>query len=94
MTRRGGRCVVTGLAAAEWRIGAREFVLTGKSLLANYMGMSDFRADFAKLTRLYRDGQLLLDEMVSRTIGIDDYAEAFRAMTAGEVARSVITFAT
>jgi S-(hydroxymethyl)mycothiol dehydrogenase len=46
--------------------------------------------DFARLVSLYRSGELKLDEMVTRRIGLDEVAEAFRAMEAGEVIRSVI----
>jgi len=34
----------------------------------------------------------MLDEMVSRRGRLDDINEAFRAMKAGEVARTVLTF--
>ena len=40
----------------------------------------------------YRQGRLLLDEMVTRRGRLDDINEAFRAMKAGEVARSVLMF--
>ncbi len=38
------------------------------------------------------DGQPNLDEMVSRKARIDGVNEAFRAMKAGEVARTVLMF--
>jgi Zn-dependent alcohol dehydrogenase len=37
-------------------------------------------------------GRLLLDEIVSRRGSLDDINDAFRAMTAGDVARTVLTF--
>ena len=40
----------------------------------------------------YLDGRLDLDGMVTRTLGIDQVEEAFRAMLAGEVIRSVVRF--
>lgn len=46
--------------------------------------------DFPHLVSLYRSGQLDLDAMITRRIGLDDVEEAFRAMEAGEVIRSVI----
>jgi S-(hydroxymethyl)mycothiol dehydrogenase len=46
--------------------------------------------DFARMVSLYRSGELDLDAMVTRLIGLDDVQEAFRAMEAGEVIRSVI----
>jgi S-(hydroxymethyl)glutathione dehydrogenase/alcohol dehydrogenase len=91
MTRRGGRCVFTGLSDRSWTVDVAAFLRQGKTLVGNYMGMMDFRKAFAELIDLYQGGRLLLDEMVSRTIALDDVPDAFRAMTAGEVARSVIT---
>jgi S-(hydroxymethyl)glutathione dehydrogenase/alcohol dehydrogenase len=56
------------------------------------MGSNRFRIDIPRYLELYRQGRLLLDEMVSRRGHLDDLNEAFRAMKAGEVARTVLTF--
>ena len=40
---------------------------------------------------VYKDGDLMLEELVSREIGVDGVNEAFTAMQQGEVARSLIT---
>ena len=45
-----------------------------------------------KLIGWYREGKLKLDELISRRIDLDDVNDAFRAMEAGEVARSVIQY--
>jgi len=56
------------------------------------MGSNRFRIDIPRYLEFYRQGRLLLDEMVSRRGRLDDINEAFRAMKAGEVARTVLTF--
>ena len=38
----------------------------------------------------YQQGELKLDELISREISVDEVNEAFEAMGSGEVARSVI----
>jgi S-(hydroxymethyl)mycothiol dehydrogenase len=48
--------------------------------------------DFPEMARWALDGRLDLDGMVSREVGLDDLEEAFRAMLAGEVIRSVVVF--
>ncbi len=48
--------------------------------------------DFPEMARWALDGRLDLDGMVSREVGLDDLDEAFRAMLAGEVIRSVVVF--
>jgi S-(hydroxymethyl)glutathione dehydrogenase/alcohol dehydrogenase len=56
------------------------------------MGSNRFRIDIPRYLDLYRQGRLMLDEMVSRRGKLDDINDAFRAMKAGEVARTVLTF--
>jgi S-(hydroxymethyl)mycothiol dehydrogenase len=46
--------------------------------------------DFPLLAQLYLDGQLELDAMVTKKIGLDDVEEAFHEMETGNVIRSVI----
>jgi len=48
--------------------------------------------DFPILADLYLKGQLKLDEMVTRRIGLDDVEAAFHEMETGDVIRSVIVF--
>ena len=56
------------------------------------MGSNRFRTDIPRYLDFYRQGRLLLDEMVTRRGRLGDINEAFRAMRAGEVARTVLTF--
>ncbi len=56
------------------------------------MGSNRFRTDIPLYLEFYRQGRLLLDEMVTRRGRLGDINEAFRAMKAGEVARSVLMF--
>jgi S-(hydroxymethyl)glutathione dehydrogenase/alcohol dehydrogenase len=56
------------------------------------MGSNRFRVDIPHYLEFYRQGRLLLDEMVSVRSELGGVNEAFRAMKAGEVARTVLTF--
>jgi S-(hydroxymethyl)glutathione dehydrogenase/alcohol dehydrogenase len=56
------------------------------------MGSNRFRMDIPHYLEFYRQGRLLLDEMVTRRGRLEDINDAFRAMKAGEVARTVLTF--
>ena len=56
------------------------------------MGSNRFRTDIPRYLDFYRQGRLLLDEMVTRRGRLDDINDAFRAMKAGEVARTVLVF--
>jgi len=56
------------------------------------MGSNRFRTDIPRYLDFYRQGRLLLDEMVTRRGQLGDINDAFRAMQSGEVARTVLTF--
>jgi len=56
------------------------------------MGSNRFRIDIPRYLEFYRQGRLLLDEMITRRGRLEDLNEAFRAMKAGEVARTILTF--
>jgi Zn-dependent alcohol dehydrogenase len=55
-------------------------------------GNADPTRDFPEMIRLHRAGALDLEMLVSNRIALDDLEEAFRAMDAGEVARSVVIY--
>jgi S-(hydroxymethyl)glutathione dehydrogenase/alcohol dehydrogenase len=50
------------------------------------------RRDFPLLARAYLDGSLMLDELISRRIALEEINEGFAALKRGETIRSVITF--
>jgi S-(hydroxymethyl)glutathione dehydrogenase/alcohol dehydrogenase len=56
------------------------------------MGSNQFRSDIPNYLELYRQGRLDLDGMVSVRRPLGEINDAFRAMKAGEVARTVLTF--
>lgn len=56
------------------------------------MGSNQFRVDIPNYLELYRQGRLDLDQMISARRPLEDINDAFRAMNAGEVARTVLTF--
>ncbi|MFO0997900.1 MAG: Zn-dependent alcohol dehydrogenase [Alphaproteobacteria bacterium] len=56
------------------------------------MGSNRFRKDIPLYLDFYRQGRLMLDEKVTKRSRLEDINEAFRAMRAGEGARTVLTF--
>jgi S-(hydroxymethyl)glutathione dehydrogenase/alcohol dehydrogenase len=66
--------------------------LTGKVLRGCLYGSIRQRVDIPRYVDLYMAGRLKLDELVSRTYPLEDINEAFAALKAGEVARSIIVF--
>jgi S-(hydroxymethyl)glutathione dehydrogenase/alcohol dehydrogenase len=56
------------------------------------MGSNRFRIDMLRYIDFYQQGRLNLDDMITRRGKLADVNEAFRAMKAGEVARTVLMF--
>jgi S-(hydroxymethyl)glutathione dehydrogenase/alcohol dehydrogenase len=77
--------------------GGKVEVLAGhffveKKIQGSFMGSNRFHIDLPRYVELYMQGRLNLDDMVTRRAPLDDVNEAFRAMEAGEVVRTVLTF--
>jgi S-(hydroxymethyl)glutathione dehydrogenase/alcohol dehydrogenase len=89
--RKGGTVVVVGMGAmgAMVEIPAISF-LEEKKLVGCIYGSSQVRRDFPRFVSLIEAGKLDVGSMVSRRIALDEVNDAFRAMQAGEVIRSVI----
>jgi Zn-dependent alcohol dehydrogenase len=93
MTRRGGTLVLTGLGSPELSFSINELIRAGRTVKGNLMGMGRFSDDYAKLVRLYQEGSLQLDELVSQRFDLDQVHLAFESMGNGDVARSVLVMA-
>jgi NDMA-dependent alcohol dehydrogenase len=95
MTRRGGQAVLVGVPSMDVMLELPAFfgvVLMAKTVKGCWYGSSNVREDVPKLLEHYTRGELKLDELISRRISIADIMDAFAAMEAGEVARSVIVY--
>jgi S-(hydroxymethyl)glutathione dehydrogenase / alcohol dehydrogenase len=63
-----------------------------KFIFGCMMGSNRFTLDAPRYLECYRQGRLDLDGMVSRHTPLDQVNDAFRAMEAGEVTRTVLMF--
>lgn len=94
MVRRRGTVVAVGVpkfdATLEVPIG--DLIFGEKTVIGSLYGSAQVMRDFPRLVRLVESGQLDLDAMVSSTISLEQVNDGFRAMEAGEVIRSVITY--
>lgn len=90
--RPGGTAVAIGVPSFDQPISIPSFplILQEKHLTGCMYGSTRVRRDFPRLIELIEAGRLDVAHMVSRTIGLDDINEGFRAMRAGEVIRTVI----
>lgn len=93
MLRNGGQATVIGMIPVGTTVELHgPELLYEKTLTGSNMGSNQFRTDMPRFVEMYLDGRLKLDEMISKTISLDEINDGFAEMKTGNVARSVITF--
>lgn len=87
----GTACLV-GIApdGTQLALPASDFFFSEKRLIGSYMGSGQAREDITQFARLYQQGRLLLDEMVTEVIDFEQINEGFEAMKSGDVTRIVV----
>jgi S-(hydroxymethyl)glutathione dehydrogenase/alcohol dehydrogenase len=63
-----------------------------KQVVGSLFGSANPRVDIPKLLALYADGQLKLDELVTRTYSLDEVNTGYEDMREGRNLRGVIAF--
>jgi len=91
-TRKGGTCVVVGIAppAARAKINVNALVYSEKTLKGSIYGSTRPRIDLMRLIDLHRAGRLNLDELLTKTYPLSAINEAYADLEKGEVARSLV----
>jgi S-(hydroxymethyl)glutathione dehydrogenase/alcohol dehydrogenase len=92
LARRGGEVIVVGMARydAQFTLPAFDVFYSQKTLKGSKYGSAQVRRDFPRFVELIETGRLDISSMVSKMIKLEAVNDAFRAMEAGEVIRSVI----
>jgi S-(hydroxymethyl)glutathione dehydrogenase/alcohol dehydrogenase len=87
----GGTATIVGMIPVGQKIEVdARLLLFERKLQGSMMGSNRFRVDMPRYIDFYMQGRLKLDEMITRTGKLEDVNDAFRAMKAGEVARTVL----
>ncbi len=95
LTTKGGIAVVTGVGpAAELDVNMSLFDLTlsQKRLQGSLFGAANPRADIPRLLSLFQNGQLKLNELVTRTYSLEDINQGYQDMRDGKNIRGVIVY--
>jgi S-(hydroxymethyl)glutathione dehydrogenase/alcohol dehydrogenase len=88
----GGTATIIGMIPVGTKIEIEGSGLRERKLQGCSMGSNRFKIDMPKYVEFYLQGRLLLDQMITRRGRLEDVNEAYRAMKAREVARSVLMF--
>ncbi|MDJ0333832.1 Zn-dependent alcohol dehydrogenase [Salinibacterium sp. G-O1] len=91
---RGGTAVVVGLPPEGQPVPIDVLALAeeGKSLLGSNYGATVPARDFPMLARLYLNGRLPIDRLITNRFSLDEVNDAFDLMRAGAKGRSVLIF--
>jgi len=95
ITGKGGTIVVTAVAPmtqTEASISLFDLAIFNKEIKGTIFGSLNPRHDIPKLLGLYREGQLKLDELITRRYTLDQINEGYQAMRDGENIRGVIMY--
>jgi NDMA-dependent alcohol dehydrogenase len=90
---KGGTVVVTAVAPmtqTHAAVNLFEVAMWNKEIKGTIFGSLNPRADIPKLLSMYRDGQLMLDELITRRYPIEEINDGYEAMRVGENLRGVI----
>ncbi|ABG94637.1 MULTISPECIES: NDMA-dependent alcohol dehydrogenase [Rhodococcus] len=92
---KGGTCVHVSVGdVTQNDVDLNLFDLTAmrKTLKGAWFGNANIRFDIPHLLRLYMEGQLKLDEMITRTYTLDQINDGYEAMRKAENVRGVIMY--
>ncbi|HVU61421.1 MAG TPA: NDMA-dependent alcohol dehydrogenase [Mycobacteriales bacterium] len=92
---KGGRCVVTSVAsieASDVTMSLFELTLMQKELVGSIFGGSNPRRDIPRLLRLYKEGKLKLDELITTEYKLDEVNQGYDDMRNGKNLRGLIRY--
>jgi Zn-dependent alcohol dehydrogenase len=92
---KGGRVVVTNIhPAAEMtaNVSLLDLTLMEKQVVGSLFGSGNPRYDIPRLLGLYREGQLDLDGLVTRTYTLDEVNVGYQDMRDGKNIRGVMVY--
>lgn len=95
MAGKGGTIVVTAIAPmtqTESSVNLFELAMWNKEIKGTIFGSLNPRHDIPKLLGLYREGQLKLDELITKRYSLDEINIGYQAMRDGENLRGVIMY--
>ena len=69
-----------------------ELIAYEKRIIGCLFGHSNPRADIPKMLSLYRDGNLLLDELITRTYTLEQINDGYEAMRTHKNIRGLILY--
>ena len=95
MVTKGGRAVVTAVAPIgqeDVKLNLFDLTLQRKELVGCIFGNANPRRDIPRLLRLYEEGKLKLDELVTNTYALEDINQGYQDMRDGKNIRGMLVY--
>lgn len=94
ITRRGGTTVTSGLSHPDHKIQIQHvnMVVEERTMIGAYLGSCVPGRDIPHYIDLFQQGRLPVDQLISKTIKLDEVNEGFDALADGDVVRQIIAF--
>lgn len=93
LSRRGGEVVLVGIPSLDVVLSLPVMlglVMAERTIRGCWYGSADISRDIPSMVELYRRGELLLDELVSRRTTLDDVNEALDGLATSDAARTIV----
>ena len=95
MTGKGGRCVHTSVAPIDEedvKLSLFDLSMMQKQLVGSIFGSANPRYDIPRLLRLYQEGKLKLDELITQEYTLDDINKGYDDMNNGTNVRGFVRY--
>jgi S-(hydroxymethyl)glutathione dehydrogenase/alcohol dehydrogenase len=95
LVKKAGRAVVTSVAPVmqtDVKMDLFMFAMMRKELVGCIFGNANPRRDIPRLLRMYMDGRLLLDELVTNTYSLEEINQGYQDMRDGVNIRGLVRF--
>ncbi len=95
LVKKGGTVVVTAIgpfSQPQVSLSLFELTLWQKEVRGSLFGGGNPRADIPRLLTLYKEGTLLLDELITKTYSLDEINAGYQDMRDGKNVRGVLVF--
>ncbi len=91
---KGGTAVIVGMPASGVmaQYDPASFAAMGQRLIGSKMGSASVKRDIPLLVKLYQEGTLKLDELISGRYALEDINDAIASVQRGEALRNVVIF--
>lgn len=94
ITARGGTTTSSGLShpSHDFKVNHNQLVAEERTIKGSFLGSCVPNRDIPNYIKMFQDGRLPVDQLISRKITLEEINEAFDRLDRGETIRQIISF--